>query len=74
VDIRNIGLVAGIELDPLAGKPAARAFDVFLKCYERGLLVRTTGDIIALSPPLVITRPQIDELFGMLGAVLRDAA
>ena len=54
IDLRNIGLVAGIELEPIAGKPAARAFDVFLKCYERGLLVRTTGDIIALSPPLVI--------------------
>ncbi len=74
VDIRNIGLVAGIELDPIAGKPAARAFDVFLKCYERGLLVRTTADIIALSPPLVITRPQIDELFGIIGGVLKDAA
>ena len=63
-----------VQLDPVAGKPAARAFDVFLKCYERGLLVRTTADIVALSPPLVITRPQIDELFGILGAVLKDAA
>ncbi len=74
IDLRNIGLVAGIELDPIAGKPAQRAFDVFLKCYERGLLIRTTGDIIALSPPLVISRGQIDELFGTLGAVLKDAA
>jgi beta-alanine--pyruvate transaminase len=74
IDIRNIGLVAGIELEPIPGKPAARAFDVFLKCYERGLLIRTTNDIIALSPPLVITKAQIDELFGILGAVLKDAA
>jgi beta-alanine--pyruvate transaminase len=74
VDLRNMGLVAGIELDPIAGRPAARAFDVFLKCYERGLLIRTTGDIIALSPPLVIERRQIDEIFGVLGAVLKDAA
>ena len=74
VDLRTIGLVAGIELDPIPGKPAARAFDAFLKCLERGLLIRTTGDIIALSPPLVIERGQIDELFGILGDVLKDAA
>ena len=52
----------------------ARGFDVFLKCYERGLLIRTTADIIALSPPLVIEKRQIDDLFGMLGDVLKDAA
>jgi beta-alanine--pyruvate transaminase len=74
VDLRSIGIVAGIELDPRPGKPAARAFDVFLKCLDRGLLVRTTADIIALSPPLVIEKKQIDELFGILGAVLKDAA
>jgi beta-alanine--pyruvate transaminase len=74
VDLRNMGLVAGIELDPLPGKPSARAFAAFLKCYERGLLVRTTGDIIALSPPLVVTESQIDQLFEILGGVLRDAA
>jgi beta-alanine--pyruvate transaminase len=73
-DLRNIGLVAGIELETIAGKLASRGFDVFLKCYERGLLVRSTGDIIALSPPLVIERGQIDEIFGILGAVLKDAA
>jgi beta-alanine--pyruvate transaminase len=74
IDLRNLGLVAGIELEPIAGKPAARAFDVFLKCYERGLLVRTTGDIVALSPPLVIERRHIDELFGILASALKDAA
>jgi beta-alanine--pyruvate transaminase len=74
VDLRNLGLVAAIELDPIAGKPAERAFGAFLACWERGLLVRTTGDIIALSPPLVIERKEIDELFGILGGVLKDAA
>jgi beta-alanine--pyruvate transaminase len=73
VDLRNIGLVAGIELETIAGKPAARAFDVFLKCLERGLLIRTTGDIIALSPPLIIEKKQIDELFGILSGVLKEA-
>jgi hypothetical protein len=64
IDVRNYGLVAGIELDPIAGSPGARAFGVYLKCFERGLLIRTTGDIIALSPALVIEPKHIDELIG----------
>ena len=72
IDVRNMGLVAGIELDPIPGKPTARAFEVFQRCYDKGVLIRTTGDIIALSPPLVISKPQIDELVGTLGGVLRD--
>jgi beta-alanine--pyruvate transaminase len=71
VDIRNYGLVAGIELDPLAGAPGKRAFDVYLKCFERGLLIRTTGDTIALSPALIIESRHIDELFGILSESLR---
>ncbi len=74
IDLRNIGLVAGIELEPMSGKPTARAFDAFLKCYERGLLIRTTGDIIALSPPLIVEKSHIDEIFGTLGDVLKHAA
>jgi len=70
VDVRNAGLVAGIELESRPGKPAARAFDAFLKAFEKGLLVRTTGDIIALSPPLIISKEQIDELVGVLRDVL----
>jgi beta-alanine--pyruvate transaminase len=73
VDLRNIGLVAGIELETVPGKPAQRGFGVFLQCLERGLLVRSTGDILALSPPLVIEKAQIDEIFGILGAVLKAA-
>ena len=71
-DVRNLGLVCGIELEPLPGKPTARAFDVFLKCFwEHGVLIRTTGDIIALSPPLIIARGQIDQLFGAIASALR---
>jgi beta-alanine--pyruvate transaminase len=73
VDVRNLGLVAGIELEPIPGKPGARAFDTFLRCFDKGLLIRTTGDIIALSPPLIIKKEQIDELVGTLGDVLREA-
>ncbi|MBS0309070.1 MAG: aspartate aminotransferase family protein [Proteobacteria bacterium] len=71
-DIRNLGLVCGIELEGIPGQPGARAFDVFLQCFwEKDLLIRTTGDIIALSPPLVINKAQIDALFGKLAEVLR---
>jgi len=71
IDIRNIGLVAGIELQPISGKPGARAFDVYLKCFERGLLIRQTADILALSPPLIVEKSQIDEIFGKLAEVLK---
>ncbi|HUK01377.1 MAG TPA: aspartate aminotransferase family protein [Steroidobacteraceae bacterium] len=73
IDVRNYGLILGLELAPIAGKPGARAFDVYVKCFERGLLVRQTGDILALSPPLVIERGQIQQIFETLAAVLRAA-
>ena len=60
IDIRNYGLIGGVELEPRAGKPGARGFEVFLKCFERGVMVRQTGDTIAMSPPLIIEPKQID--------------
>jgi len=74
IDIRNIGLVGGVELAPLPGDPAKRAFNVFLDCWEHGLLVRTTGDIVALSPPLIIEKPQIDRIVDVLGAAIKRNA
>jgi beta-alanine--pyruvate transaminase len=74
IDIRNIGLVGGIELSSLPGEPAKRAFNIFLDCYERGVLLRTTGDTLALSPPLIIERGQIDQLVDTVrGAIRRNA-
>jgi beta-alanine--pyruvate transaminase len=70
IDVRNLGIVGGIELEPIPGKPTARAFETFLKCYEKGLLIRTTGDIIALSPPLIVEKSHIDFMAGTLGDVL----
>jgi beta-alanine--pyruvate transaminase len=72
IDLRNLGIVAGIELESIPGKPTKRAFEAFLKCYEKGLLIRVTGDIIALSPPLIVEKSHIDEMFGTLSGVLRD--
>ncbi len=71
IDIRNIGLIGAIELQPIAGSPTKRAFSAFLKAFERGALIRTTGDIIALSPPLIITKGQINELIDHVREVLR---
>ncbi len=72
LDIRNMGMVAGIELEPAPGRSMTRAFEAYLRCFEKGVLIRTTGDIIALSPPLIISKQQIDELVGTLGSVLRE--
>jgi beta-alanine--pyruvate transaminase len=71
IDIRNIGLVGAIELEPIAGQPTKRAFSAFLKAYETGLLIRTTGDIIALSPPLIIEKEQIEQIVSMLSDILK---
>jgi beta-alanine--pyruvate transaminase len=72
IDVRNMGLVAGIELESIPGKPTARAFDCFLRAYEKGLLIRTTGDIIALSPPLIIQKHHIDQIIEMLSDILHE--
>jgi beta-alanine--pyruvate transaminase len=70
-DVRNLGLVAGIELASRPGKPGARAFEVFTRCfYDDNVLIRTTGDIIAISPPLIVEKKQIDEIVGSIGKML----
>ena len=71
IDIRTIGLVAGIELASRDGAPGARAYELFVDCFERGLLIRVTGDIIALSPPLIIETGQIDQMVTTLAAALQ---
>ncbi|WP_180898488.1 aspartate aminotransferase family protein [Martelella soudanensis] len=72
IDIRNTGLIGAIELEPISGEPTKRAFTAFLNAYEAGLLIRTTGDIIAMSPPLIVSKAQIDELFDTLRKVLMN--
>jgi beta-alanine--pyruvate transaminase len=66
-----MGLIGAVELEPIAGEPTKRAFQAFLNAYDKGILIRTTGDIIAMSPPLIISKAQIDELIGTLGDVLK---
>jgi beta-alanine--pyruvate transaminase len=70
IDLRNLGLIGAIELAPRPGAPGSRAYDAFVACYEQGLLIRVTGDIIALSPPLIIEPSEIDQIFDHIEAVL----
>ena len=74
IDIRNAGLIAGIELQPRAGKPTQRAMAVFQRCFDAGLLIRTTGDIVALSPPLIIEKPHVDRIVETLADAIRAEA
>jgi beta-alanine--pyruvate transaminase len=73
IDLRNIGLIGAIEVEPIPGQPGKRAYDLFVKAFEAGLLIRQTGDIIALSPPLIISKDQIDQLFDTMGTVLKSS-
>ncbi len=70
VDVRNLGLVAGIELESRDGAAGARAYDVMLDCFQTGLLIRVTGDIIALSPPLIVEQSHIDRMVSELADAL----
>jgi beta-alanine--pyruvate transaminase len=70
VDVRNLGLIGGIELSPREGAPGARGYEAFTRCFDAGALIRVTGDIIALSPPLTIEHHHIDRLVNTIGAVL----
>jgi len=72
VDIRNFGLIGAIELASREGAPGARAYDVFTRCFlEKDLLIRTTGDVIALLPPLILSKVDIDQMFGSLAEAIR---
>jgi beta-alanine--pyruvate transaminase len=71
-DVRNLGLIAGIELEPQPGKPGRRGYQVFLRCLERGVLTRYTADILAFSPPLIVEPAQIEQLFDTMAQVLRS--
>ncbi|MGM0562611.1 MAG: aspartate aminotransferase family protein [Pseudomonadota bacterium] len=70
IDLRNLGLIAGIELEARPGAPGARGYEAFKRCFDKGLLIRVTGDIIALSPPLIVDKPQIDQMYTILHEVL----
>ncbi|MDT7950142.1 MAG: aspartate aminotransferase family protein [Acetobacteraceae bacterium] len=74
IDVRNCGLIAGIELEPRAGQPSARAMAILQHCFDAGLLIRTTADIVALSPPLIAEKHHVDRIVDTLAGALRKAA
>ncbi|GAA5664126.1 beta-alanine--pyruvate transaminase [Ochrobactrum intermedium] len=74
IDIRNLGLVGAVELSSREGAPGARAYDVFVDCFKKGLLIRVTGDVIALSPPLIVEKEQIDTIVSIIGDAIKRAA
>lgn len=75
IDIRDAGLIGAVELAPRPGKPTQRALDIFRRCFDEGVLIRVTGDIIALSPPLICEKPHVDRLINTLSdAITAEAA
>ena len=73
IDVRNIGLIGAVEFEPVPGEPMKRAHTRFVEAFERGLLVRATGDIVAFSPPLIIQKKEIDQLIEIFAGVLKTA-
>ena len=71
IDIRNIGLVGAVELAPRKGAPGARGMEVCIKAYEAGLMVRVSGDVIAMSPPLILEKAHVDEMIEILRNVIK---
>jgi beta-alanine--pyruvate transaminase len=74
IDVRALGLLAGIELSPRPDAVGARGYDVMVDCFNNGLVLRVTGDTLALSPPLIVEPAQIDEMATILGNALKRVA
>jgi beta-alanine--pyruvate transaminase len=74
-DIRNLGLMAGIDLEPKAGEPVgSRGYAAMVAAFEAGILIRNTGDTLAMSPPLIVGEAEIDRLVTTLGEVIAALA
>ena len=73
-DIRNLGLMGAIELESRPGSPGTRAYDAFLNCFNKGIMVRFTGETLAFSPPLIVSESQIDEIFATVKKALHEVA
>jgi beta-alanine--pyruvate transaminase len=72
IDVRNVGLMGAVELEPRAGTPGARGYESFVKVFEAGVLIRYTGDTLAFSPPLIVEKAQIQRIFDAVREVLRQ--
>lgn len=74
IDIRNFGLIGAIELAPRPDAPGKRAYELFTRCYEAGVLIRVTADTVALSPPLTIEPDEISQIMTTIGRALETLA
>ena len=74
VDVRNLGIMGAVQFEPRKDSPGTRGYDIFNKCYDKGVLVRYTADILAMSPPLIVTKGQIDQIVDTLTESIKEAA
>jgi beta-alanine--pyruvate transaminase len=74
VSIRNLGVIGAVELAPRAGAPGARGYQVFIDCFEHGVLARVAGDTLVFAPPFIAEHAHVDQMFDTLGAAIRRAA
>lgn len=72
IDVRNFGLIGAVELEPIEGKPTARAMQIFRECFDNGVIIRTTGDTLAFSPPLIIEESQIETVVESVRSAVRS--
>lgn len=72
IDVRNIGLAGAVELAPRCGAEGARGSDAYGAAFDRGVLVRATGDTLALAPPLIVAEDEIETIAAVLGSVLDE--
>ena len=71
VGIRSLGLAGAVELSPIPGLPGKRAYDIFLHCFNNGLLVRPAGDVLVLAPPFIVEEAQIVKMVEVLADGIR---
>ncbi len=74
IGIRTLGLAAAVDVAPLAGAPGKRAFDIFIDCFKKGVLVRPAADVLVLAPPFIVERTQIETMVGVLTDSIRAHA
>ncbi|EOD77386.1 Omega-amino acid--pyruvate aminotransferase [Grimontia indica] len=73
IDVRNTGLIAGIQFSPSSEGVGKRGYDIFTRCFYDGVLVRASGDIIAMSPPLIMESKHIDQMVSTLERAIKQA-
>ena len=74
IGIRSLGLAVGVELASIPGLPGKRAYDIFLDCFQRGVLVRNAGENLVFAPPYIVEREQIDTMINVLADAIRRHA